>query len=84
MEMNMTLTTTSIPLVSRPLLFQLHIQSFSLFQNAPDAECIPLLVAAPPLAECWMIVLFTANLYCEAFSPAAVVSTRFRRMWSCA
>ena len=72
---HMTLITTSIPLASPPSYLKLHIPSFSLFQYAPVAECIPLLPAfrseptsalSDPLGlgseRCWMIVLFTANL----------------------
>lgn len=39
----MMLSTTSKPFFSPRVYFQCHIPSLSLFQYAPDAECIPLL-----------------------------------------
>lgn len=73
MAIHMTQMTTSMPLASPPSYLKLHMPSFSLFQYAPEALCIPLLptlllspaVSTPPgraSDKCWMIVLLTANL----------------------
>lgn len=71
----MILRTTSKPFSSPLVYFQCHIPSFSLFQYAPDAECMPLLpidlstLASPPDVDCdrggvmcWSMVQVTANL----------------------
>lgn len=72
---HMTLITTSMPFFSPPSYLKLHMPSFSLFQYAPVAECMPRLptfrseptsALSVPLGRgserCCMIVLLTANL----------------------
>lgn len=78
-------------IVSNPLPLSsylwLHMPSRSLFQNAPVAECIPLLLAAvagcsrdrAAVETCCMMVLVTVNLYggcCPRVDVSAI------RLWS--
>ena len=59
-------TTTSSPLASAASYLKLHIPSFSAFQYAPAAECMPRRPSLAPASEgaCCIIVLLTANLNC--------------------
>lgn len=84
MAIHMILTTTSMPLASPPSYLKLQMPSFSVFQYAPDAACMPRLPALEGSVKssdptglgserCWMIVLFTANLKggCESAAASA-------------
>ena len=59
-DIQTTLTTTSNPFPSPPSYLKLHMPSLSLFQNAPVAECMPLLPitlsapfsSSPPCLRC--------------------------------
>ena len=81
----MTLMITSKPLDSDFPYLKFHMPSFSLFQNAPEAECMPFLPAGRPSSSdaaervsrpCWMIVLLTANLYKGCWPDGAVSAIR--------
>ena len=58
--------TTSRPFSSAASYLKFHIPSFSAFQYAAAAECMPRLpeVVSDDAGTCCMIVLFMANLYC--------------------
>lgn len=82
------LTTTSMPFLSPPSYFMLHWPSFSLFQYAPCALCIPLrppeLDSSPfATAWCWMMVLLTANLNGGGASLTLVSDMRDSRIFFC-
>lgn len=59
-------TTTSRPLSSAASYLKFHIPSFSAFQYAAAAECMPLFpeVVEDDAGTCSIMVLLMANLYC--------------------
>ena len=82
----MTLITISMPFWSPPSYLKLHMPSFSLFQYAPTAECMPRRPTGtgsllPGTGDkCWMMVLLTAylKLGCEVGPLLVSLMSDFR------
>lgn len=87
MPIQLMLITTSMPFFSAPSHLYEKVPSFSVFQKAPTAECMPRRPAEPDsegAPGCWIMVLLAMYLYAGCFDSAApVFSMRDWRMVFC-